>query len=398
MKKLLVLLCAIFALLHSRAQDTAKLQQVLRQTGFEDIRVAIDTDTAFVAIENHTYRGTFRGAANAIEGIAAQCPDIQHIELLLTDYKQPQLIVHASRRGAEWNVSVDRHMRQARRHLKSTPVIAPSTGKVDIVAYPMVSLTNNKLDHLFDYAVRIAPAIGITLWQGARLTLQPILPIAHRLDWNDSQRRIQIGNTNIRQQLFTSRRWQASAALGFFHAERLGIQADVTFHAMRQLDIFIDGGLTGQATNRFSGFLFAPWKRVNFMAGANYYERHTKLEVECRGGRFLYGDYGGRIDLTRHFGEYTIGVYGILTGGESNAGFHFAIPVAPKRCKQTKAVRLRLPDYYSMEYSMHSYFKYWEERMGQSYDTQPDQNRSAHYWEPDFVQEYIARILNGTFK
>ena len=398
MKKVLVLLTAFLALLPGRAQEIAELKQAFRNLGFEDIRISLQADTLFVSIEDHAFRGTFRGAAMGIKEIAEHYPEILNVEMLLTDYKQPQLIVHASRHYSLWDVRVDREMKQARFRLKDVEPIAPTTGKIDVTIYPMVSLTNNKLDHLFDYSVRLAPAVGITLWQGARVTIQPIFPILHRLDKSDSQRRIQIGTANIQQQLFTSKRWKATAALGFFHPERVGLQTKIELHACRNLDFAIDAGLTGQATNRKKGFLFSPWKRFNFMAVADYYEPQTKLQLELAGGRFLFGDYGTRLDVSRHFGEYTIGLYGILTGGEHNAGFHFAIPMSGKKQRRSKVVRLRLPEYYAMEYSMTSYFKYWEQRMGEGYKTQPDQNRSAHYWEPAFIQEYITRILNGSFE
>ena len=134
------------------------------------------------------------------------------------------------------------------------------------------------------------------------------------------------------------------------------------------------------------------------MAKADYYEHHSKLQLELQAGRFLYGDYGGRFDVTRHFSEYAIGVYAILTGGEHNFGFHFAIPMGGKRQRRNGFVRVRLPEYFNLEYSMQSYFKYWQEKMGRRYSTQPDENRSAHYWEPKFVEQYVSRILNGTFK
>lgn len=397
MKKALVLFTTLFALLSGRAQDVAELQQAFRILGFEDVRVLHQADTLFMSIEDHTFRGTFRGAAMGIKEIEKRCPEIQNVEILLTDYKQPQLIVHASKHDSLWDVRVDREMKPVRAKLKGIKPNGSSSGKIDVTIHPMVSLTNNKLDHLFDYSVRLAPAVAMTLWQGSRITVQPIFPILHHLDKSDSQRRIQIGTANFQQQLFTSKRWKATAALGFFHPERVGLQTSIELHACRNLDFAIDAGLTGQATNRKKGFLFSPWKRFNFMAKADYYEPHTKLQLELAGGRFLFGDYGTRLDVSRHFGEYTIGLYGILTGGEKNAGFHFAIPMSGKRQKRSKVVRLRLPEYYAMEYSMTSYFKYWEQRMGEGYKTQPDQNRSAHYWEPAFIQEYITRILNGTF-
>ena len=320
--------------------------------------------------------------------------------MVLTDYKMPQLIVHASRRGDLWNVRVDREMELAITQLREEQAVASSTGKIDVTFFPMISLVNNKLDHLFDFAVRIAPAVGITLWKGSRLTLQPIFPIVHNLDEYDTQRYIQIGNANLSQQIFSSRYAQASVAVGFFHPERIGIQGRVGVHVTRNLDIYADAGFTFKAnySNQHGFGIVRDSRQINAMLHVDYYEPRTKLQLELQGGRFLYGDYGGRADITRHFGEYAIGIYGIYTGGEFNGGFHFAIPFGGKRQKRKTFIRLRLPEYFSWEYSYQSYFRYWLENMGQSYVTQPDENHSAHYWEPRFVEEYVQRILNGDFK
>ncbi|MCR4994650.1 MAG: YjbH domain-containing protein [Bacteroidales bacterium] len=379
---------------------TTDIALLLKDEGFEDIKIQVAGDTVFAAFENRAYRGTFRGAATAIKKIAEARSDIHQFEILLNDYKMPQLIVHASRRGAIWNVRVDREMTAAKLRLREETAIAQSTGKIDITVYPMVSLVNNKLDHLFDYAVRLAPAVATTLWTGARLTIQPVFPIAYRLDSWDSKRCIQIGNANLQQQIISNRYVFASAAAGFFFPSRLGIQAQAGIHVGRNLDVYVNGGYTYKANNGpQTGFgVIRGSRKINVMLHADYYEAYTKLQFEIQAGRFLYGDYGGRFDITRHFGEYAIGVYGILTDGEHNAGFHFAIPFGGKRQKRKAFLRLRLPEYYAMEYSMQSNSRYWIEDMGQSFVTQPDQNHAAHYWEPRFVEDYVSRILNNDFQ
>lgn len=381
-------------------QEQPAIQDSLWEEGFEDIQTIVKGDTLYLSIEDRAHRGTFRGAVAALRLINESQPDVQYVEMLLTDYKMPQLIVHALRREGTWDVSVDRQMEQAQKVLKGVKPRASSTGRIDITVFPMISLVNNKLDHLFDYCISIAPAFATTLWKGSRVTLQPIFPILNNLDPDETQRYIQIGQANLSQQILSTSRWHASAAIGFFHAERAGLQAKVTFHVLRNLDLSIDAGYTyGVNYTKQKGFGFIrDSQRLNFMAHASYYEPRTQLQIELLGGRFLYGDYGGRLDVTRHFGEFAIGVYGILTGGEYNAGFHFAIPMSGKRQRRKAFVRLRLPEYYAVEYSMQSFFKYWEEKMGQNFVTQPDQNRAAHHWEPAFVETYIRKMLNGTIK
>lgn len=399
LRAIMAIVCSLVScVLWAQSNNEAHITQMLKEEGFEDIRVKLKTDTLFAAVEDHAHRGSFRGAAKAIQLTSQEIPEIQHFEILLTDYKIPQVIVHASKREGIWYVAVDREMKQARQLLRDEATTASSTGKIDITIFPMVTLVNNKLDHLFDYTVRIAPAVAITPWKGGRITIQPIFPILYRLPKGDPKHYIQMGSTNLSQQFFSSKRWQLSAAAGFFHMERPGIQARLTFHALPGLDLMLEAGQTAEAYVHKGGFHFGALKQTDVMARADYYEPHTRLQIELEGGRFPYGDYGARLDVTRHFGEYAIGVYGIHTGGENNAGFHFAIPVGAKRQRRTHFLRLRLPEYYSLEYSMSSYYKYTLENMGLSYVTQPDQNRAAHYWEPAFIQEYVERLLNGTFK
>ncbi len=388
---------------HGQNMEQTSIDVLLQKEGFEDIQSRQMADTLYLSIEDRAHRGTFRGAGAAIKQVAECHPDIQCYEVVLKDYTMPQLIVHASKRGDIWDVSVDRDMEQAVQMLKDVETQRASYGKIDVTVYPMISLVNNKLDHLFDYSVRIAPAFAATLWKGARLTLQPIFPIVNNLSdisSNNHQRYIQIGNANLSQQIMSTKHWHLSAAAGFFFEGRLGFQAEAEYHLMRNLDLSINGGYTADANyTKQQGFgVVRESGGFNFMAKADYYEPNTKLQIELQGGRFIYGDYGGRLDVTRHFGEYAIGVYGILTGGEHNAGFHFAVPLGGKRQKRDTFIRLRLPEYFAWEYSMVSYFKYWNERMGRRYVTQPDENHAAHYWEPAFVEEYIKRILNGNFK
>lgn len=399
-KRQIFSICACIILSVSAFPQQKSIDFLLENEGFEDIRTITVADTLYATIEDRAHRGTFRGAAAAIKTISDNHSEITHFEVVLTDYKMPQLIVHASKCGDIWNVSVDRQMENALKLLRGVTPQAASTGKIDVTVVPMVTLVNNKLDHLFDYTVRIAPAIATTLWKGARFTVQPIFPILYYTGEYDTKRFIQIGQANLSQQILSTKRWQLSSAAGFFHEERFGIQAKVGYHAFRNLDIYLDGGFTGEANyTKNKGFgIVRNSSQLNYMLRADYYEPYSKLQFELQGGRFLYGDYGGRFDITRHFGEYAIGVYGILTGGENNAGFHFAIPLGGKRQKRNAFVRVRLPEYVSWEYSTRSYFKYWQEKMGQSYITQPDVNHSAHYWEPAFVEEYTERLLNNTFQ
>ena len=92
--------------------------------------------------------------SNYIQKIATAHDELNQFEIVLTDYKTPQLIVHASKREGSWDISVDRQFRQTYKLLQEQAVNTRVTGKVDITLFPMVSLVNNHLGHLFDYSFR----------------------------------------------------------------------------------------------------------------------------------------------------------------------------------------------------------------------------------------------------
>ena len=69
------------------------------------------------------------------------------------------------------------------------------------------------------------------------------------------------------------------------------------------------------------------WKRVSGAAEVRFRERRFNMDFNLGVHRYIYGDYGVRVDCIRHFGRTTAGLYAMYTGGEANGGFHFAVPL-----------------------------------------------------------------------
>jgi hypothetical protein len=263
----------------------------------------------------------------------------------------------------------------------------------------MFTWTNHRYDVLCEYVVSLAPTVEASLWKGNRITLQGIIPVSYYVRSLRNPTYVRIGIADIAQDI-TSRngKWQATLAGGFFFFDRLGVDLRLAYHATRNLTIGAEASYTGDAIMNEGHYDISAPDRLSFFGKADFYEPYTRLQAQLMGGRFVYGDYGARLDVSRHLSDYTIGVYGVLTGGENNAGFHFAIPIGPKRQMRKGAVRVKLPDYFDLEYSMDHHAKYFLEQMGEYIETRPDENRSAHYWQPVHVAQYAQRILNKNIK
>jgi hypothetical protein len=318
---------------------------------------------------------------------------------MLLENQMPQVALTATRTDGQWLVKGGYDYSEIEAATKHASLKNSSAAKFDITAYPMFSWINHRWNQPFEYVLSIAPTVETSLWKGNRITLQAIIPVSYDVESIKTLSYPRVGIADIAQD-FTSRngRWQATLAGGFFYFDRVGVDARLSYHATPRLTIGAEASYTGDAVVNDGHYDIKAPDQFSFLGRAEYYEPTTRLQAQLMGGRFVFGDYGARLDVSRHFADYTIGLYGILTGGEHNYGFHFAIPLGGKKQMRKGAVRVKLPDYFDWEYSMTSYYEYYDQKMGEYVETRPDENRSAHYWQPVHVAQYAQKILNGELK
>lgn len=385
----------------------AQVAEKLQQLGMENIRTASVNGNTIVAFENNVYRGTYRGIGKAIiaalEGmnngelqmvvldnnIPQLCITLP--EKLITEYKEKQITI--AQVYQQMGISYDTE--EAMRMLKKThKTINSSAGKVDVVVYPEVKLENSSFDRLYTYYVNLAPAVEMALWKGAELTAQVIFPIATNL--KGQYEKIRPGVIALAQEFYFGKGFLGRVAAGNFTNNRMGVQAEMKYRtANGRLELGAMAGSSVQSiiTNN-EGWYINRKQRINAAIKASVYEPHFNLQFDLQASRYLYGDYGVRGDCTRHFGEYAIGVYGMYTDGEINGGFHFAIPLPGKKWRRNRGIRIRPADYFAMEYSMTSWGRYVDEKMGQTYKTRPDENRSSHFFQPEYIRYFLIKEAN----
>lgn len=397
------ILCFIFMLMGVCAY-TQDARPALADEGFENVCVSYDNSTVYAMVEDPAYRGTFRGPAKVIMLLSEAYPVCEAIELVILEYKTPKVAVHATKVGGRWTVKVDYDTHGVTDRFATGKNVADtnrSIGKVNVTVNPIVSLDNHRFDKLFEAGFFLAPTIETTLWKGNRINIEPIIPIYTNLDAGSRDRRLQLGSTNIQQDFIFGGRWYGTLSAGTFRSYRLGANLDFGYRVLPQMSVGIRANWTVDSyfddNKWYVGSVDFKGNRseVSALFKADYFDVTTAMQAQLTAGRFLYGDCGARLDITRHFGDYAIGVFGVLTGGEHNAGFHFAIPVRDKRNKQSGFLRVNLPEYYDMQYNMVSYFEYADERMGTELEVRPIENRSLQYWNAAYIQRNVQRILDG---
>ncbi|MDR1980560.1 MAG: YjbH domain-containing protein [Tannerellaceae bacterium] len=397
---LLLMLFGIYPAFMAGQSDTPILTRLL-QMGMEDVSLEERDGIWRIAYSDRAYRETSHGLFDVLNMLLdRQDTPPDEIRLLVLKERIPTLSVtlagetvrlyrsgSLSLREVITNLQISYDTSLDAPHLRRLTAENSSAGKIDMVLYPRISLRNAWLDKLYGAAFDIAPALEIGLWKGASFTGQVIIPV-----WNNmvgEMDYIRAGMVVFRQEYRFPHNLFASFHIGHFNSNRMG--ADATLRYRPNSDrwmVSLNAGLTGSSTFYRGKWEVTTWKRLTGSAAFRYNLPLYHLQFDLTAQRYIYGDYGVRMDCSRHFGEVTIGFYAMYSGGLPNGGFHFAVPL-PQKKRSTRAVRVRLPDYFDLEYEAQSGNEYASRRLGRYYETRPDENRSRAYLHPRFLKERL---------
>lgn len=367
-------------------------EQTLLSLGMEEIQVAQTDSVCTIAYEDNIYRGTYRGLAAVIEALRSlsETEQAAAYELVVLDDRIPRLLLTLPRQTVALEVSYDTD--EAMRRLKGKERRNKMAGRIDVVLYPELFLQNSWLDKLYGVAVNISPAIQMDLWKGAVLTGQVVLPVYTNM--TDFRKYIRPGVITLRQEFRLPGGVSGRLTAGNFTGNRMGVDAALRYQPARgRWLVGANVGLTGSSTCYGGEWVVSTWRRVSGSVWGRYNEPHYGLQIDLAAVRLVYGDMGARLDCRRHFGEVTVGVYGLFTDGEMNGGFHFALPIPGTKRGKRRAVRFRLPEYFAHEYRARHGGSYGDELLGYSYEVRPDENGSRGYDAPDFIKKEILRIV-----
>lgn len=382
---MIVLLFAVSSAYGNEASITSELKKL----GFEDIKVRNSDKVLFVAMQNRAYRGTFRGWSDAITKLRQMEETPDSIVIVALENRTPMVCIRTGK--AQGAVDVDYATRAAMDALEGVENTNGSFGKTDIIIYPQVSLDNHRFDILFETVINIAPAIKVNLWKGALFTGQVIIPVWNNIDGEVDK--VRPGYVTLSQTARLTDRLYATVSGGLFSEDRYGVHGYLGYNLNSRLTLSGEIGFTGYSSFE-DGWTHNKLDRTDATLTASYFEPTTALQVTGSLHRFVYGYYGARLEVARHYKDYTVGLYGTLVESGHNAGFNFTVPIQGKKRYRRHNVRIKLPDYFDWEYSMVSNHKNWKEDHLKTYETIPDKNNADHYWQAEYIKRNINRELN----
>ena len=372
-------------------QNTGKnITEMLSSRGYENLRVMESKDTLKAAYENNIYRWDVRGLVVILDSIADNVLPETHIEIITLSNGVPvfETCVKAydwlefrngtmTKKELEDKISFSYNTDGNWRKLKEIRKSNPDQFKFDFIIYPQIYIQNNYFDYIYEVQFNIAPAVEFSLWSGGSLTGQVIIPIYNNPHLDKEGNYVRPGFIALSQDFRLPGPVFTRLTVGKLNANRYGVDLSLTYPFKNpHWTLKMQAGYTGW-TYFSDGYLtlgreFTP----NFHITGSYYYSRFDLQIDVSAGKYLYDDdYGGRIDFTRHFGETSIGVFAMYSGGEPNGGFHFAIPLPPGKRGRKHHVRILPPRYFNWEYRARHQIPH-----GLTYEYSPAENRSADYF------------------
>ena len=398
--KRLIINCFVFCIhgyLVPAQNINNELVEKLGQVGFENIRVLANCKTLTLSYENNIYREKVNALKEVLNHVTNCGYDTVNVITLINDLpilltqstsvSSQQYLVPQRRTADVVPVSLSYNTYKEWNQIKHIIPNSPSFNKINLVFYPQFYQMNVIFSQIYELQFNLAPALEISLWRGMRFTGQVIFPVYNDKLYGAEGDRVRTGFLTLAQEFRLPGSTFGRAVIGKFNAGRYG--TDLTMiHYFSNGKVFLsaNAGLTG--SYRFFG---NRWYRddlnvFTWFLKSGYFFKPFQLQFDLVAGRYLNGDYGLRADCSRYWGETVIGFYAMVAGGHINGGFHFAIPLWPKKLKRNRFFQPRTPGFLDWEYNAatESYF-------GQYYETRPDENRTEYFYNPDFILKNLLK-------
>lgn len=415
MKKLtwLIALLPFLTPLASAAQDASPADSVqafrletaaqrLVEAGFANVRAVETPEFTAFTVENDYYKLPAEGFARAVQILeGAGLDGTKPIKLIGTSYKVPEVTVSYDPETGGWRTTkrLDASWDAVRRQ----PMMNNSSWKTDITVYPVLSLTNLIITQVYQSLWELKPALEINLWPGARFSYQLVIPVftdffenryhlVHPGIISFSQRFRDPWHLNVLGKFtvgqFTNNRFGAALEAAYwFPNERFWVDTQL--------------GLVSEATYVGFKWMFMWEPQFFWNIAGNYYNAALNTQFTLRAQRFLFGDYGLKFEMIRHFRRCSIGFYaerGLMFDGwtlkpesaqpHTNGGFRIHISLPPYRQRRHGYVpRITTSGQFTFDYNANNERYYYKEFRTEAADNLVSKN----YFNPFFIDGQIGK-------
>jgi hypothetical protein len=342
-----------------------RIVHAFRDLGFENLSVRRGEGTVTVWYENRVFRHELTALGAAAWMASRELPPDTRLELVIQNRQVPLLAVAAP--AGEWqaflgggpvdafrgriSVETAEDAGDRIRDRKGLSRENSSRWRSDIAVRPIYSYEVGFFEENFRWAFWISPEWTMSPVQGLLFTLGVDIQLLNELEPCENGQRTDLVGERCPDTVYPGRAtvsWGGwlpadllgAASAGLFSDGRYGFAAEMS-------RLVLDGDLELTATGDVSGSLdfyidgaeysdIGPWSAF---AGATY--RFTGLDVEAsvEGGRYMEGYFGGRLNLTRRFGEAEVGFTAAKNEIDDSVGARLKVALPLRRMPRPAVLR-----------------------------------------------------------
>jgi hypothetical protein len=406
--RLLVLLCVLslpfFPLRgQPRPDDRAEgVAQEIIKAGYENVRSAWRNDTLFIGLENRVWRWEPRAAAEIFKLVMPGVDSAAVVSLTLLRTGIPVTTVIVARKQyddllagrvtsgsfADSVVALlsDRGYRSAAGHLHAAN---RSFSKFDVVVVPQLKAQFGNFTHPLEIQFNVAPAVHISFTRGMSLTAQVIFPVYNNLIGDPEGNTIRPGLVVLSQAFRLPHQFFTTVNAGYFTRNRYGLNGEVRkFFLNGKMAVGATLGYTGEVQLLEGWFTYTPVNVFTWFCDASWRWARYDLTIRAGYGGFINLDQGWRADVSRQFGEISVGFFAMQTAGVVNGGFNFIVPLPPRKFGTKNVVRLRPAPYVSWEYRAKGLPSY-----GRTFTTGSGTEEWMFNMNPDDIRKQLGKQI-----
>jgi hypothetical protein len=331
--------------------DGAELRAALDLLGFEAVRTGTrDGRVLVVALENRRYNHAAADGIGLALGVIAMRapPDIDRIELALSAYGAPQVVVGVPaqayrdflRDGVAAPALLDVRYGAPDRSV-SWHNRRPALRAAELVVEPVLRTFVATEFGMIDAGVGARARFTAPLGHGLIAHIGAQAPIARTDDFRDGGNFEGFGpEASLDQLLIQYVHQPAPAWTSLWSVGTLQVfQVDLRLAGVEQLWTSPEG------RHRFNAKLMlldaAEQHRVA-LGGYTWFDAIRRYSASVTAGQFYAEDSGARIDVQRYFGDTIAGVFLKVQSDDSMAGgFQMSVPLTPRRDRMPDGVQVK---------------------------------------------------------
>lgn len=161
-------------------------------------------------------------------------------------------------------------------------------------------------DKMYEFLINVTPAAKWRFGNDWQIAAQAFIPIVN--NFGDYYKNPRINVASISKEVsFGNNFFKLSG--GLFSKERFGVDLKWLWTTTSWFALEGQVGVTGYYTMA-TDWQFSEMNRLTGLLTARFYLQDSDTEFRLSGGRYNYGDYGGRLEWLKHFRYISVSVFG----------------------------------------------------------------------------------------